>query len=534
VRHRLTVTLLGFGLLGFACGRTREGLGPDGGVLLGGEGGAGTGGMPPDGAGGGGGGGGTVQPAPLGDGGVTIGCSDLFDPSVLRSYSIDISADEWSKLSAEFANIQAVLAGMPMENPHPITFHLGSETVTDAVIRLKGQSSWVQTIMFDQPHPKMQFVVEFDTVNPNGKFHGVSHLVFDMPRTDWSFLNERMANTWLRELGILAPCANSGTLTINGNMYGLYVTEESKGGHLLKEFFPGNDQGDFLKGGELPDGMGVTKNPARKAQFWAAMDITAMSTIVDVPHSVLEWAAESVFNDGDGYYGGSHNFYIYDQGAAGFLFIPTDVDSTFGYMGLNSSVSYKQHPIFWWEGRSSIRPQDHGQHWIVAMNDPATRRMYIDAIATQLQHWDVSTMQSRLATWSQQIAGAVAADPNKWATTAQFQNAIKVTNDAISQRTTYLQSFLDCENGKGGADADGDGVRWCDDCRDNDATVHPGAPEICNGIDDNCNGLVDEGCPTAPPPTDAGAPPPPPAVDAGAPTPPPPPSPATDAAATGD
>jgi len=72
-------------------------------------------------------------------------------------------------------------------------------------------------------------------------------------------------------------------------------------------------------------------------------------------------------------------------------------------------------------------------------------------------------------------------------------------------------------------------------------------PEVCNGIDDNCNGLVDEGCPTAPPPTDAGtispppppatdagAPPPPPAVDAGAPTPPPPPSPATDAAATGD
>lgn len=42
-------------------------------------------------------------------------------------------------------------------------------------------------------------------------------------------------------------------------------------------------------------------------------------------------------------------------------------------------------------------------------------------------------------------------------------------------------------------DADGDGSPASVDCDDKDRAVHPGAKEICNGKDDDCNGRIDEG-----------------------------------------
>ncbi|MCO4748273.1 MAG: hypothetical protein KC912_25995, partial [Proteobacteria bacterium] len=42
-------------------------------------------------------------------------------------------------------------------------------------------------------------------------------------------------------------------------------------------------------------------------------------------------------------------------------------------------------------------------------------------------------------------------------------------------------------------DGDGDGVVAAVDCDDTDPNVYPGASELCNGEDDNCNGQTDEG-----------------------------------------
>ncbi|MGA1874118.1 MAG: putative metal-binding motif-containing protein [bacterium] len=50
----------------------------------------------------------------------------------------------------------------------------------------------------------------------------------------------------------------------------------------------------------------------------------------------------------------------------------------------------------------------------------------------------------------------------------------------------------ECGCGLADTDSDGDGVPGCKDCDDTKPGIHPGALEVCNGFDDDCNNLEDE------------------------------------------
>ncbi|HVV52021.1 MAG TPA: CotH kinase family protein [Polyangia bacterium] len=424
-----------------------------------------------------------------------LACSDLFDQGTLATYDFDISADQWAAMDAEFHDLTMLEAGLDFATYHPITFRLNGETVTDAQIKLHGQSSWDQTVKLDGDRAKMQFDVSFDQTNPTGAFHGVSKLVFDMPRDDWTFMHDRLSQAWLRQVGIMAPCSASAMLNINGAYYGLYVLEQSVGDGTVRAFFPNNPGGDLWKGAVQLE-TNTAGNTTRLKMFKAAEDLGSLAAIMDIQGSLRAWAAEATINDADGYYNGSHNFYLYDQGTAGFIFQPQDTDSTWDWLETFDLPGAKDHPIYFWSSRAQPAPTP-GDKWLVVLGDPGWRMKYADAIETLLGQFDVAQIQGWIDTWSQQIAAAAGSDPHAWATASDVQTATQTARALVPERAAYLQSFVDCEHGVAGAatDADGDGYTWCNDCDDTNAAANPGAPEICgNGIDDNCNGLVDDGC----------------------------------------
>ncbi len=431
-----------------------------------------------------------------GGGGNPLACADIFDQGSLQTYSFDISDDQMAAINVEFHNLTALESGASFAVYHPITFHLNGETVTNAAIKLHGQSSWDQTVTFDGDRAKMQFDVSFDQVDPKGAFHGVSKLVFDMPRDDWTFMHNRVVQAWLRQAGVMAPCSASARLNINGAYYGLYVLEQGVGNGTVRAFFPSNPNGDLWKGAVQAETNTASPNVARLMQFKNAKDLASLTAIMDVPSSLTTWGAEALINDADGYYNGFHNFYLYDEGAPGYVFLPQDTDSVLDWLDTFDLPGATDHPIYWWSSRAQPAPTP-GDKWLIVLGDPAQRVHYADAIAALLAKWDVAQIQGWIDSWSQQIAASAASDPHAWATPADTQMATQTARDIVAKRPAYLQSFVDCEHGVAGAatDGDGDGYNWCDECDDSNPSAHPGAKEICgNGVDDDCNGFVDDGC----------------------------------------
>jgi N-acetylneuraminic acid mutarotase len=93
----------------------------------------------------------------------------------------------------------------------------------------------------------------------------------------------------------------------------------------------------------------------------------------------------------------------------------------------------------------------------------------------------------------------IAATPSSGAPRARYRHTAVWTGSQMIVWGGYI-GIGDAQNGGRlrldllpDADADLDGFGACSgDCHDFDATIHPGATEVCNGLDDNCSAGADE------------------------------------------
>jgi len=70
------------------------------------------------------------------------------------------------------------------------------------------------------------------------------------------------------------------------------------------------------------------------------------------------------------------------------------------------------------------------------------------------------------------------------ANSLRFPGALETCTDTID---------LNCDGAVGAIDNDGDNYFACEECDDGNAEVHPSASEVCDGLDNNCDGNIDVG-----------------------------------------
>jgi hypothetical protein len=411
------------------------------------------------------------------------GCPDIYRQDLLPEYHIEISDQEWAALEDEFLH-RAEREEMGLDpNPyHPVRFEYEGQEVPGVMLRLKGQSSWWEAIAFDE-NPKMQFVIAFNEVDKAGRFHGVRRIELDMPRTDASFLRQRLGLYILRRAGVTAQCANNARLYINGDYYGLYTNMERLDKEFLQRWFGFDDDGDLWKGGREIRTNEETFEWDRLERFWYPTGgLAEIDELVDIDASVKVWAAEAVVPHADGYYMGRANYFLYDHPTRGFVWLPHDLDAAIDFIPPDTSPLFPAG-----EGRN---PNDR-EHWSLILGDQGWLDRYVEYLAAARGTYDPEHLEEAATAFAAQIAAAADEDPMKPFTTADHQWAVDLLRQYPAKRAKSVDQWLDCRE-QGGPDSDGDGFEWCQDCDDDDPSVHPGAEEVCNDIDDNCDGLIDE------------------------------------------
>jgi len=431
----------------------------------------------------------TEPPPEGGGGGPPAGaCSALFDENVITSYEVQMDPLEWAAIHDEFVNWQArKAAGLDIKPYHAVTLQVGGESVP-AWIRPKGNSSWFAAVAAN-PDVKKQFIIAFDQgADAQARFQGVQKVELDMPSLDRSFLHDRLAQSFLRDIGLPGLCANSAKLIVNGEYYGLYANLEVTNKDFLKRVFPGEHQGDlWKKRGDLQtNNDDPNRDNSRQKALWSTRDINELAGLVDMDASLRTWAAEALLPQPDGYWGGNSNFYVYDHPRRGFIWLTDDLDATFEFMPVD------MHPLYFWLNR--IPPRNAGPQYVAMISDEQWRGRFIEIMGQLIEGWDIGQLQDRVSRWAAQIADALAADPHRSGSFEDDRERQGKLSDYVSARPAFIRGWLQCVR-DGGTDADGDGAAWCLDCDDVSPTTHPGAAEICgDGVDQNCNGVADDGC----------------------------------------
>jgi len=162
-----------------------------------------------------------------------------------------------------------------------------------------------------------------------------------------------------------------------------------------------------------------------------------------------------------------------------------------------SCVNYPVHfidntnnnPTTWnWIFEGGVPSTSNLQNPYVMYTAPGTYNvtlMVTNGTANDSVTWEGAVTVSNEITYYQDSDGDGFGDPQTLATGCEIPSGYVTNGNDCNDNSSFITT---------NADLDGDGYFSCaDDCNDGNALSYPGAMELCNNLDDNCDGTIDEG-----------------------------------------
>lgn len=395
----------------------------------------------------------------------------MYGLEVIPTFRLELDEDAWAALATE-----------PKEYTRG-SFSDGSITLDDVGVRLKGNHT------LRSLDEKPSFKLKFNQFVEGQRYLGFEGLTLNNMEVDPSMLREWLGYEVFRRFGVRGPRTGYASMEVNGEPYGLYLNIEPYNDDFLERNFDdasGNlyeaDHGDDVQRSadswEQDEGEDTSRDDLRKLQIAVSGDVEDYFYGEAAPVARDEFfgfiAAEAFMGHFDGYQS-PHNYFVYNEPASNrWFFLPWNLDQTFyraesaffgaGYLTRGCIDSSERCLLDYTEGALS-RVRDLSQVDLPKLLAQTRARIDFDARGDVRKTHSIGTMEAaadQLAAW-------------------------------VQARLPEFEAELDCLVDGHQVDADGDGAGTCThDCNDADPGVHFRAAELCDQIDNDCSGFVDD------------------------------------------
>ena len=155
-------------------------------------------------------------------------------------HSIDILMDDWDSF----------IASAQSEEYSPCTVVVDGEAFSNVAIRGKGNTSLSSVASMQSS--RYSFKIEFDHYETGKSYHGLDKLSLNNLIQDATYMKDYLSYTLMGSFGVAAPLCSYVSVSVNGELWGLYLAVEGVEDSFLSRNY-GADRGELYK----PDSTGM-------------------------------------------------------------------------------------------------------------------------------------------------------------------------------------------------------------------------------------------------------------------------------------